>query len=283
MTNEMTKNVRTLARLTTVVAIAVILAVPSVSLAQQPPGLVESLSDGLTFEVRYTATFSEDDLVFGELRGYDTVGLRGGDSVNELGKPRLPAQTVGIALPAGMAVTSVRLAGSTSVPLAGEYAVFPAQPPRRTSGFPLEDEFLDPDPEVYASPQAYPAKLVEFERQTDLAGQGIALVHLCPVQYVPADKTLTLHTSVELVLEGVAGYVCGDHLPSGLSARRRDVYRQMVADMVVNPNDVELQVSHHAPATPLRGVDPGTYDYVIITDTAWVGAFQPLADWRTQS
>lgn len=102
------------------------------------------------------------------------------------------------------------------------------------------------------------------------------------MQYVPADKTLTLHTCVELVLEGVAGYVCGDYLPQGLSPRGRNVYQQMVTEMVVNPDDVQLQVSS-SPAATVRGVDPGTYDYVIITKPDWVAEFQDLADWRTQS
>lgn len=143
MTNETTKAVSMLGKLTTVVAIA-ILAVSSVFPAQKALGLVESVRDGLMFKVRHTATFSEDALVFGELRGYDTVRLRDGDWVNEPGKPMLPAQTVGIALPAGMAVSNVRLVRSTSVPLAGEHTVFPAQPPRQTSGLPMEDEFLAP-------------------------------------------------------------------------------------------------------------------------------------------
>ncbi|GAG05923.1 unnamed protein product, partial [marine sediment metagenome] len=83
------------------------------------------------------------------------------------------------------------------------------------------------------------------------------------------------------MLEGVGGYECGDHLPGRISERGRRAYERMVADLVVNPGDVELSVSRR-PAAKTRGVGPGDYDYVIITKTDWVDDFQPLADWKTQ-
>lgn len=57
----------------------------------------------------------------------------------------------------------------------------------------------------------------------------------------------------------------------------------MLHRMVTNPEDVKLA---HAPASlapsGVRGVAPGEYEYVIITQTDWVDDFQPLADWRTK-
>jgi len=49
--------------------------------------------------------------------------------------------------------------------------------------------------------------------------------------------------------------------------------------MVVNPEDVRLRTAQTPQAS---GVDPGDYDYVIITQDSWVIAFQPLADWKTR-
>jgi hypothetical protein len=265
-----------LATVSTVVA----LVLPSVAGAQETFEVVESTSDGRSFNVRCTATFFEDALVFGKLMGYDTVRLEGAGCLNETGQPMLPAQTLRVALPAGMAVTDVRIAQAESMKLVGKYMLCPAQPPRPMSDPATVEEFVGADPEIYASPKAYPGRLVEIAHQTDLAGQAIACIRVYPLQYAPAAKQLTLHTSIQIVLEGVGGYACGDFLPERVSVRGRAAYERMLASTVVNPVDVELRAAGGLPAT--RGVGPGEYDYVIITSSGWVDDFQPLADWRTK-
>ena len=77
-----------------------------------------------------------------------------------------------------MAATGVRVIGTESIEIAGAYDIYPAQPPRRVSEPLSEADFVAPDPETYASSAAYPAQVVEFTQQTDLAGQGIAIVPL---------------------------------------------------------------------------------------------------------
>jgi hypothetical protein len=54
----------------------------------------------------------------------------------------------------------------------------------------------------------------------------------------------------------------------------------MIKEMVINPEDVEL-ISLPNPLQT-RSVDPGDYDYVVITQSSWVDDFQPLADWKTK-
>ena len=111
--------------LTALVAI-IALALPSLTLAQSTPMTAD---DHRTYEVRYTATFSEGGLAFGRWLGYDTVRLEGVGCLNEAGRPMLPAQTLRIALPAGMTATNVRVGEPEFVELTGQYVVYPAQPP----------------------------------------------------------------------------------------------------------------------------------------------------------
>lgn len=275
MTPTTCKTARTRGPLLAVVAI-VILTTPF----RAPAQTADVVSDGQTFKVRYSATLTESDLIFGRVLGYDTVGLPDAGFLGEVGKPMLPAQTLRIALPAGMDARRVRVAGTETVELPGQYNVLPAQPPRRLSDPKTDADFVGPDPETYASSVAYPAETVTFVGQTDLAGQGIAVLRVCPVQYVPADRRLVLCTAIHIVLDGVAGYTCGDYLPQRLSETARQSYERQVAGMVVNPDDVQLRSADGQP--PLRGVGPGRYDYVIITPSNWVSAFQPLADWKTK-
>ena len=257
--------------------VVVVLAVPGTASGQS----VDVRQSGSTYEVHYTATFSPDELEFGELLGYDTITLTEGGALNEAGKPMLPTAILRIALPDGMAVTRARVTGAAAIPLAGEYFVYPAQPPHRVSDPVGDDDFVGPNRAVYASTRAYPARTVEFTQQSDLAGQSFAVLRVCPVQYVPAARRLILNTSIHIVIDGVDGYVCASYLPPRISDSARAAYERMLTEMVVNPDDVQLRTAG-VEEDGSRGVPPGDYDYVIITQDSWVSSFQPLADWKTR-
>lgn len=237
-------------------------------------------SDGGTIEVRAVAAYPEETLTLGTRGGHDTVRLAGADLLQDAGAPRLPVETVRIALPHGMTVTGVRVGAVTIRDIPGAYDVPPACGPRPIAGF--SDEVVAParDPRVYESAEPYPSRRVVLVGQTDLAGQSVAVLRVYPIQYVPTEKRLVLATSMEIVLEGVPGHVCCDHLPASASARTRSAYERMLEGMVVNPGDVSLRTDPHAGASRL--LEPGAYEYVIITDFGWVDDFQPLADWRTR-
>jgi len=234
------------------------------------------------FEIKFTIMFSENDLQFDKLLGYDVVKLNEGTFINEIGKPMLPAKEIKVALPAGMEVTQVKVTDTSSVDIKGKYTIFPAQPPRRTNGLDEDVPFVQPDVEIYNSINPYPSKLVEFVHQTDLAGQGIAIIQLYPVQYTPGEKKLTLYTTISFVIEGVDGYICGDYLPKVISESSRNMYEQMIQDMVINPEDVEIRYLDGDGGPQKMGVDPGDYDYVIITQSSWIDDFQPLIEWKTK-
>ncbi len=242
------------------------------------PAQVSSQGKDAT-EVRYTAVFSLDDLSFDKLLGYDLVGLENGSYPDELGKPMLPLVELRIALPAGMAAQSVRIVSTTQEEISGEFNVLPLQPPRKI-GYSDEDiAFVEPDPEIYASIQPYPPELVEFVHQADLAGQGIAIVQLYPVQYLPAEKKLTLYTSISFVIEGMSGYECSDYLSPNVSERSRRTYEQMLTGMVVNPEDLDVRTGLAMKATALDG---GPFDHVIITGSLHATWYSELVLWHNQ-
>jgi hypothetical protein len=258
----------------------VLLAIASSQASADAAGTSEILVGDDELSVRCTTSFSVDDLIFGRLLGYDTVRFADGDYLSETGRPLLPTATIRIALPAGMRVTGVGHIQTRTTELVGEYSVFPAQPPRAVSDE-MPDDFVEPDAATYASTAAYPGRVVEFTRQADLAGQSIAFVRLYPVQYCPAERRLRLHTSITFTLEGVAGHRCGDYLPTHASQRHVSERWAEVRNLVVNPDDVVLRADDNAPMRT-RGVEAGTYDYVIIVRPLWVADFQPLADWKTR-
>lgn len=230
--------------------------------------------------VTYTLAFDAQSVSIGKHLSFDTVTLTGADALQESGQPVVPAVDVRLALPAGMRATGARAVAAVQQTLPGQFVLVPGQRPRRVSD-PGPTELPAPDPRTYAQAEPYPGQLVELAGQADLAGQAFVTLRLYPVQYVPAARTLTLCTSLTILVEGEAGYTCGDYLPAGISEFGRGAYAELVAALVVNPADVQLRSDPAASAGP-RGVPAGDFDYVIITKTDWVDDFQPLADWKTK-
>ncbi|MGB2803555.1 MAG: C25 family cysteine peptidase [Candidatus Zixiibacteriota bacterium] len=233
-----------------------------------------------SYQVGYTAEFSLDELEFYQTMAWDMVRLTDGGHLAELGKPMLPAKEIRIALPSGMVVTGVQIVNTTQEEIPGRFDVLPAQPPRKVGSSDESMGFVEPDLAVYSSIQPYPSEPVEFVRQTDLVGQGMAVVRLYPVRYVPGEKRLTLYTSVTLVIEGTGGYECGDYLSPNASQRNRQTYKQMTRDMVENPEEVQLNAAFKLDKS--MAPPGGPFDHVIITSSLYASSFQPLVDWHTQ-
>lgn len=251
--------------------------------ASQAVGITEEVTARTgagSYEVVYRINVPGNAVHFRSNMGYDTVLLEGADHLKTAGHPRLPARTVWIAIPSGMKVTDVREARAVETTLPGTYDIGPAQLPIAITGEPLEQPPAIPDPSVYASAAPYPADRVEFLHQADLAGQNLAALRICPLQYRPTTGELVLASELEVVIEGEPGYRCGDYMAPQASGRSRAMYERMLEGMVVNPGD--LRMAEESSLLTLRGVAPGQYDYVIVTQQSWVDDFQPLADWRTK-
>jgi hypothetical protein len=231
------------------------------------------------YQRTFTLTFSTNDFSFGTQNGYDMVHLYDGGFTTEIGKPMVPVKNIKIALPADMKVTSVQINELKEQRVDGAFILYPAQPSLRSSQIENENQFVQPDAKTYQSNQIYPTQYIEVIGQNDLAGQSITEVTIYPLHYTPAQKKLTTITSIIFTIEGTPGYICGDYLSRHVSNSGRALYEQMVQNMVMNPEDVVLRTSQNPQSA---GVDPGDYDYVIITQDSWVSAFQPLADWKTK-
>lgn len=230
--------------------------------------------------LRHTAEFSQEEFSFHQVMGYDMVRSEHGSYLADLGKPMLPCREVRVALPSGMAVQNVRVMGTTEEEFPGQFSILPSQPPVEIGTFPGEADFIEPDKTTYQSSQPYPSRLVKFVRQTDLAGQSMATLRFYPLQYLPAEKKLKLHTSISIIIEGAGGYVCGDYLSANISEKGKNAYQEMITDMVENPQEVQLKTtSKSAPSMVPPG---GPFDHVIITSSSYAADFQPLVDWHTQ-
>ncbi len=222
--------------------------------------------------------FSRDQVTINPIGEYQAVTLGPSGSTSQVGHPMLPERTVWVAIPAGHVAESVEAVPVASADLPGTYRVYPLQTPRETIPLAPGEEipFVEPDPAVYHSDQTYPAQLAELAGQSDLAGQQLAAVKIHPVRWNPESGRLTVHEKIRLTVICRPGHPPAERRHT-LSPSGRQLYLDMLAGMVLNPEAIKLPVPD-APASKALGA--GDYDHVVITDSAWTMQFQPLVQWH---
>ncbi|KPJ71465.1 hypothetical protein AMJ52_08505, partial [candidate division TA06 bacterium DG_78] len=233
------------------------------------------LSSHITSKVQYTAEFSQFDLGFSKLAGYDLITMKEATTISELGEPVMPVKSVAIAIPAKAVAMEFKSLEALKIP--GDFYVMPGQPPILIGekSFQLSEK---PDDRIYNSNKPYPADLATLDHQSNLAGQQIVWVTIYPVQYVPVEKQLILHNRVEIVV------YCEREDENSSQERyhkftdnQRKLYEDMIKRIVVNPHYVFIN-----PPSGSRSfvLPPGEFDHVIITSSSLASYFQPLVYWH---
>ncbi|MBN2171136.1 MAG: hypothetical protein JW819_07455 [Candidatus Krumholzibacteriota bacterium] len=231
-------------------------------------------------ELRLVLDFPRQDLHWERQDGLDRIRLAGCSSLEQPGRPLLPARLLRVALPGDALVTAVRAEDLRRHRLPGRFHVAPAPGPTAIDAE-LPARPVAPDPAIYGSAAPFPENAVTLLGQGDLAGQVFALLRVCPLSFDPGTGELLLIERLAIVVEFTRGWRCGDYLPAGASPTTRGMYHRQLAALVANPDAIALRGGVD-PRTGGRGVPPGSYEHVIITGAAWTDDFQPLADWRTR-
>ncbi len=224
----------------------------------------------------YSITFDPQTLTVTTTNGYDTLIFPDAATTGQPGTPAIPSETLVIAVPATTIFTAVRILAATTQPLPGTYTLPSLQPPQTINSLGGIPAILST---LTTISDPYPASPIQLTGESDLYGQGLASLRFTPIQYHIATHTITVTTSLTIQLVGIPGRQPGDYLPSQTSPTDQQQLTTQVQNMVINPDAVRLQTN---PKPHTTGVPAGDYDYVIITKTDWVSAFQPLANWKTQ-
>jgi len=222
--------------------------------------------------VTKTLEFSRDDILITEANGFDVIQMRGCVTTLDRGKPALPVAVVNVVVPAHATVEEVKVTPIATEELVGSYRVHPVQDPVVLSAKSLPP-FVAPDPVVYASNMPYPGTAFEWNGYTGTkSGWRVCGFGVYPLSYVPISGRLTLYRRVKIEVKYRAGAVS----PVILSEKQLRALAPAVADIVVNPDDVE----RFAPLK--RESDNMDCDYAIITSSALAPNFQNLVEWRTK-
>ncbi|MBI4722138.1 MAG: hypothetical protein HY769_03950 [Candidatus Stahlbacteria bacterium] len=231
-----------------------------------------------------TVSFTESDILFDVVNGYQVPKIKDCNFIPHPGEPQLPVKAVYFLLPEGTRVKEVRLGTLRSITLQGKYNIYPSQPPQileipdPKSQIPISKSqvlptksgqapFVEPKPEIYASPKEYPGNIIEFVGEGLMQGYRIAEILVHPLQWIPKTNQLNLYTDMEIILELSEAswqktFVGNRHVCS------------LLEGLVINPEEIN----------PHNFKQPEFSKYLIITAdiSSFVSAFQSLADWKTK-
>lgn len=231
-------------------------------------------------EIKKTIEFSPDALVFSKSGEFDVVYLSGCNLTDQIGAPQLPVRSISFSLPANSRVEGVEINSYVREEIEGIYDIFPVQPPQILSlNKDKKDKipFTSPDSKIYSSSQAYPGRIAELSGSGYLGGFQIADILVYPLEYMPREKRLFLYKKIDLTLHYVAEESRSIPFKKRSQLTRR-IFDKILDKKLLNPKE-EIQESTLKETTLL---DPGDYEYVIITRNMYASYFQPLADWKTK-
>jgi PKD repeat protein len=223
----------------------------------------------------YTIAFNPQSLTITRTNGIDTITFPNAIIAGKPGTPAIPSKTIAIAIPATITITGVTIRDQTTQSLPGVYVPATVQPPLPTS-------IISPASLVTTDPLIgiYPDTPIQFVEETDICGQGIAYLQFNPIQYNAQTHMITITTSLSIQLQGIPGRIPGDYLPVGTSQVDREEKIKDIQNLVINPEQVQLQQTTVNPSFGLPSGGP--YAFSIITTSSDASYWQNFADWHTK-
>lgn len=222
-----------------------------------------SYVDGGTF--KKTLNFDKGNLIFSQEAGYDVIMMKDGQVTDKVGTPQLPVKEINISIPSGAKVISVTVNSTESEIITGKYKIYPSQYPQVVSEAKLP--FVAPDVKIYAVASEYPGELVEYN-EGNMSGYKIVALRVHPVTYTPTEEQVKFYSKIELTIN----YKETKASSIKKTERGKELFRNMVKKMVINPEDVEI---NDPPYLPLAD---DSAEYLIVTDASLVSEFQRLAN-----
>lgn len=237
-----------------------------------------------TLAVSRSLSFSAADLTFGQERGFQRLSLAGCGLMGEIGKPQLPVKYLRLIIPQDMDVDSVVISNQASVQVQGSYYIFPAQHPVYDFQ-PVTYPFVEPDSIIYNSSEPFPEKLAQPVRHDFFDGcNRISTIAVYPVQYQPAESTLTLYTafSLELSFKPATGRAIQPRLRAAHLQRTYDRFLRYMVD-----NSEDIPAYGCGPQILGKGggggipepEEPPFYEYVIVTHDSLKNYFDTYKSW----
>jgi len=251
--------------------------------------ILGTVSDDIVFEpVAMQSDLSIDTLIFEGVE-YHLISIDGFESpmndIQNAGHPSLPSTVSTFLLPPDIRIDSIEIASATWDTLPGKYFLYPAQ-----TGLMTDTAFTSPDPAVYSSSIPFPQQPIVVSRQGSAMGYSVASLTGTPIRYIPADSTLMILTSIQMIVQtrpSESERIFPDRETEWSAAMRE----RGILSLVSNPENITLYrqseiMTFDDRTSPLNTTQsPGSsgdgVDMVIITSSELADDFEQVADYRT--
>lgn len=215
------------------------------------------------------------------------AGASTGGGQLEVGKPDVPAFGRWVLVPNGTTLSIHVAAGEPAIVDAVD--VPPVQPPRADSPGTPRPKFVM-DAATYTTDADYPGALAWAEPVKTVRGQDCTVVWLCPYQYNPVTRRLSVYGDmvVELHFDGEMRPPAGrlESAASGTVLRRLAANADQVlpaqqrADPTTRSGVTLLSVPTDITLDRIGNGRTFGCDYLIVCDPAFLGAAEALVDWK---
>lgn len=241
-------------------------------------------------DVVKTICFNSQDFCFSKQNlfniTYDLVRINGGVVIANHGKPALPAVPVHFIIPRNEEIVDVEAEVVSAETLPGTYFIFPNQ---KIHSFEESASTVEPNPAIYNSNNAFPAKISSLVSNGNLAGYNIVSFLLYPLKYLPSQRKLILNRRIAIRFRTQATS------RQGIKSIRRSEKAQeylsaLVSKLIANPEDIvsckprlkQTPADENYSPTLIPSPEGSPVELLIITSPSLEFSFQRLADWKTR-
>ena len=251
------------------------------------------ISTQLKAQLSETIYVEESDLSFSRMEEFDCVTWeKSSEFTEQVNAPKLPVIIESFVIPFDAQVTNIDVGVKGKNLLNRSLLIVPVDPPI-SIGNDFATSSLKPDGAIYNSSLAYPTENVKIISDVYEHGYHVVTVEVCPFEYVPLNKALSLldltFTINYMQLRGVTEYPQYQSSKSANRAYRfvhskvknkQDIGRfsnqrtGIVSNESLNMNERSLGASN-----AIVNIIP---EYLIVTNNELKTIFQRLADWKTK-
>lgn len=239
-------------------------------------GIAFGLAAAAGAEKTVSFAYTFDAPQFATKGAYTRLSWPGCDTLDRIGEPAMPFRTARLLLPPGYTVGEAQ-AQPLAAPerLAGQWRVEYARDPHCRPAGRKDSPPLDPNLRLYASAALYPRAAAELISVQRLGGYDIALVRVFPIQFQPAEGALFFSKQIRLDLKLKP-------LPPEAEAPLRSPHAQVAREQVAALIDNSAQLATAAEITFAATNGAPRFDYLLLTTSNLVAAFQPLVERKQQ-
>ncbi len=215
--------------------------------------------------IQYDLHFNAPDVV--QHRGETLISFDNTMQSGLPGEPTLPYRAVRLMLPPSSTVADITVYREDPIQLEGSWSLFPTQAVRPISKG-GDGNYLR-DNKVYTSSVSYPSRYYGDVKVDYYRGYGFASVSVTPVEYIPAEGSVTYYSTIRIEIETKPDYR-SDILP--VSAR--ETVRLDAEKFAENPS---MSSRYMVPAMRSSG-----YEMLIVTSDDYMDDFDPLVELYAQ-